>query len=114
MDWYRVNYPEVIKDKNLVPVPWLEERTGAVGQTVPGWGALIDSDRPVRRIVGTIRYETLHLEESVGDVIKRAPEDVEAMLKSLWDPTQLPYGPRHERIYREGDRFERLYRESQP
>jgi hypothetical protein len=113
MDWYRSNYPEVIEGRNLVPVPWLEERTGAAGQTVPGWGAFIDSDRPVDKIVGTIRHETLHLDETLGDVLKRGVEDIAAMVKNLWDPTQLPYGPRHEQIYLEGDRFEKLYRESQ-
>ena len=115
MDWYRENHPEVIEDKRIVPVPYLERITGGPGATISLFGfdtALVDSTLPTDRIVGVIRHETLHLEQTPEERQRMQAEDRRAAERNRRDPAKLPYGETHERIYLEGDRFRQLYRGS--
>jgi hypothetical protein len=117
MDWYRENYPEIIEDKRIVPIPYLEQITGGPGATVTLFGedfdtAFVDSTLPADRIAGVIRHETLHLEQTPEERRRMQEQDRRAMERHRRDPANLPYGPIHERIYLEGDRFRQLYRGS--
>jgi RHS repeat-associated protein len=121
LDWYRENYPGIIEGRRFIALPdWARRATDAEGFTIFGSfdTVFIDPTRPTDSIVGTIRHETLHLEQSLGEKLEMIQQDREARALSRKQPidpktgeARLPFGEIHRRIYREGDRFRRLYRE---
>jgi hypothetical protein len=91
-----------MEDKRFVPRPdWARRLTDAEGFTIFGSfdTVFIDPARPPDSIAGTIRHETLHLEQPFGEKLEMIQQDRAARALSRKEPidsktgvARLPFG----------------------